>query len=199
MDQVRHCWHKQAAKWHTPLLEVKYTPREVARIWDMSCFGNERIIIASPLFVPLPSAWDELEYLRGEKQLLVGLKEYDPVWTLKHTAQDWDECGLSRHCLVLQLAGQTKITLPPSTKIGSVFKWSYKSPRSTVYNMDGYHSGRLSVRYRVGEVYRDPFGPGGESRAWGRDILDRPRMYTKKQCYNEWASALEGWSKWLKN
>lgn len=197
-QNVQHVWTKQAALWGTDLIVQDHTARELALWWDRANGLNERLMFVSPLFVPLPSAWEELDYLRKEDQLVVALKDYDPVWTLDKTVQTWVERDLSPHCLVLQLAGQTRVLLPASTHIGPIMSWLERSTRSTVYRAPGYYAGpRQAVRYRIGEVFRDPFGPGGDNRAWGTDVLGRTNWFTKREAYQQWVEAVAGWGKWL--
>lgn len=197
-QNAQHVWTRQAELWGTELVVQDHTARELALWWDRANDLNERLMIVTPLFVPLPSAWEELNYLRSEDQLVVALNDYDPVWTLDKTVHEWPERGLTPHCIILQVAGQRQVTLPPSTHIGPILAWLESTQRSTVYRAPGYYAGpRWAVRYRIGEVFRDPFGPGGDSRAWGTDVLGRVNWFRKAEVYEQWCAAMEGWGKWL--
>lgn len=194
-----HCWRRFGERNNEAVVVSQPTEHDFRQAWDrVNCTNGTRIVWSMPHFMPLPSFFDELDYLRGEGQLIVLLRRYDAVFELGQDRPcEWRENGISRALVVFQLSGQNDWVLPPARKIDT-WKWLSRTHNGRVYHVPQRYSGdptkgpamRSNLGVVVGECWGSYLG------AFGRTVDGVGLEHTRSLRY--WRDLIEGWEMWLR-
>jgi len=159
---------------------------------------NGRLIIVRPEFIPSPTFFQELDYMREQGILIVLLKKsrmyFNPGESQPYRQID---DGLDKSLMVFQLAGQTKFTVPH--KINE--QWLEKKRAMFITRLEqGFlgdsHCG-VSTRSQLGEVVPGVAGTGAIVEMGCFDI-GGTRIFPRASQLKLWRAAVEALSTWHK-
>ena len=198
--QVRDQWIKQAQLWKETLVEVPDDAYQMRRVWDSVNSANERVLWVSPYFIPAPSLLLELDQLIKDGQTVVCLRDYLPYWGMGRTIVRWEPRGISRNLIAFQVCSTTEkrnVELPAYSSI-DVWEWLEHSARTSICRLRGWQTRRWSIRWILGEGFREPWAIYGEEcRGWGRDPRGDAFLYKADEANRQWMEMFRLWGKWL--
>lgn len=196
-----HCWKKQAAVAREEVLTRPLTDRDQRQVWDcINELPGRLVAWVRPEFIPLPSFFDELDYLRHENQYIVVQQRYDAVYSPGfNEPTKWTPNGVSRALVVFQFTGQSAFTLPPSARVKDLWGWLARtSPRiyHTPQRFSG-QDGQATSRSRLGVTVVDPFlgAPYGTA---GRIITGGAKPVEVTQQLAHWRDLVNYWELWTR-
>lgn len=195
--QALENWTQQAQQWNTPIESMEYTSQELRRIWDSANHRSDRVVLATPFFIPVPSMWQELDYLQREKQYIVVLQDYMPKWNMGLKMIGWEPNGVLHDLIVFQLAGQQRQRVPLSS-VSPIWTHLEEARQPWIYRVPGNRPTRWSIRSNLGEVFKDCFSnPTVPVLTWGKNVLGRPYFIRKAEVLEQWREAQAGWHLWV--
>lgn len=194
--------HKLAMRCRDTAIAVPYNEFNIQQqLSRVNSTPGQRVVWLSPHFLPSPGFETELDSLRRDDILIVGVREYRGVF---NPGQDkpalWEEQPrVLPFPLVFQLAGQTKVTLPNLT-IDRLREWvTAKKRQKFCYVLPAQYIGRCTpgpiVRSRIGDVYADCWD--GATGATGQFLTGGAALFSRRHLREEWAQQVEYVTRWL--
>jgi len=159
---------------------------------------NGRLIIVRPEFIPSPTFFQELDYMREQGILIVLLKKsrmyFNPGESQPYRQID---DGLDKSLMVFQLAGQTRHTVPP--KITE--EWLEKKRAMYILRLaQGFLGGSdvgASTRSQLGEVIPGVSGTGSVVKMGCFDV-GGDLLYSRDTQVRLWMASVEAMATWHK-